>query len=91
MGCTREQAFKIAESYLAAHPMPYCVGISKVYDYDQIRSRRFNPYGCRIEKLEDYWIAYAEHSLGVLRSSDVILVSKEDGSVGYAGGISDEG
>ena len=68
-----------------------CVGISEVCDYDEIRSRRFNPYGCRIEKLEDYWIVYAQHSGRFLRSSDVILVSKEDGSVGYAGGISDEG
>lgn len=41
--------------------------------------------------LADCWIVYAERPLVGLRSSSVVLVSRESGAVLYAGSASDEG
>lgn len=90
---TRGQAYATAEAYLTAHPVPDCVGISEVYAYDEIDFRRPHINDFPPEMMRGYWIAYAkrpDNSIWVC-SSDVILVSKENGSVDFAGCANDEG
>ena len=48
------------------------------------------PYGFRAP-ISDCWIAYVEEPTLILRSSTVVLISKDSGEVVYSGAAKDEG
>ena len=93
---TREQAFKIAESYLIAHPQDFegRTKISEVFSIEEYKHLATpNIFNFPDEKMKNYWIAYTidNSRYTMLRSSIVVLVHKESGSVDYAGSANDEG
>ncbi|MBU4492095.1 MAG: hypothetical protein KKD69_06495 [Euryarchaeota archaeon] len=90
---TREQAFTIATSCLSSHPAPYLmVGISKVFTYEEINFRSPTMYNFPPDKIKNYWIAYIEGPRKfALCSSNIVMISKENGSVDYVGSANDEG
>ena len=91
---TREQAFKIAEAYLNTHPMKNCVGIAEVLTWGEIDfPKPRGVYGFPPDKMQNCWIAYCKLPANwcSLTSSTIIVISKEDGSVQYAGSANDEG
>lgn len=81
---TRERAHEIATG-AADGP------IRKVLSLDEITAAKPCIYGFSEETLKEYWIAYVDRPVIGLQSSDVVLVSKEDGRVAYIGDAADEG
>ena len=93
---TRQDALRIAEDYLKAHPRPNCDGIEKVYtipELEEFMIRRPCVYGLTPETLLRCWIAYAGRPAGycMVASSDIIAVAQETGEVIFCGSANDEG
>ena len=82
----RDQARIIADA--AVSPKK----IEKIFSVSEIRTRRPLIYGIADEELEGHWIAYVEYGFPYgLRSSQVVLVKKSDGTISYVGSANDEG
>jgi hypothetical protein len=93
---TRQEAFKIAEDHLKAHPRPNCDGIEKVYTIPELEEymiRRPRVDGLTRETLRQCWIAYAKRpaSYCMVASSDIIVVAQGTGEVVFCGLANDEG
>lgn len=80
---TREQAAEIAAGRGK---------VTKVLSLEEITFAEPRIYGFPPDQLRNYWIAYVDQEPAVaLRSSLVVVVSKEDGRIAYEGGAGDEG
>ena len=90
---SRDQAKVRAEKYLQDRSMLGAFSIRHVYSVEEIQFRLPLVYGCPEESLENCWIVYLERLLDKiqLRSSMIILISKETGSTVYFGSAKDEG
>lgn len=95
---TARRAREIAEEHLRSRPLGGSHAIAKVISGDDPQGVRFQPEYCAYSNgpwppggLADCWIAYVHQTGFALRSSDVVIVSKLDGSVVYAGSAGDEG
>ena len=93
---TRQDAIKIAEDYLKAHPRPNCDGVEKVDtipELEEFMIRRPCVDGLPTETLKRCWIAYAKRpaSYCMVASSDIIVVAQETGEVVFVGSAHDEG
>jgi hypothetical protein len=85
---TREDALRIGRTEILARGLG--TGAREALLVDEIAWSLPRIYGA--PDLETYWIVYADHApLGVLRSSDVVLVARDTGQVMYAGSANDEG
>lgn len=86
---TREDALRIGSGEIVARGLG--TGASRALLVDELTAARPVLYNC--PDLEDCWIVYAESPLSgiMLRSSDIILVSRTTGAVLYAGSAHDEG
>ena len=97
MAITREEAVRIAEEYIAAHPAweDYRIGevitLEKPEELQRFAGRLYG--GPNPEELRDCWIAYLEEEEPphCLRSSTILLIKKSDGKVIYAASAGDEG
>lgn len=92
---TREDASRIAEDYLKAHPRPNCDGIEKVTtipELEEFMVRRPCVYGLAPETLRKCWIAYARRPAEccMVASSDIIVVAQETGETVFFGSANDE-
>jgi hypothetical protein len=91
---TREQAFKIAESYLKTHSLGRRTEIYEILSIEEVAHQypRTFVYTCPAEKMKDYWfVCYLVNHISGLHSTLVILVHKETGSVDHLGSTFDEG
>jgi hypothetical protein len=93
---TRQDALRIAEEYLKAHPRPNCDGFEKVTtltELEEFKIRRPCVYGLTPQTLRRCWIAYAGRLVGycMVASSDIIVVAQRTGEVVFCGSAKDEG
>ena len=84
---SRDTARDIAENHVLANGLGR--GISKVLLLEEITWRKPSVYGV---ELKNCWVAYVEefHFAG-LKSSVVVLVDRESGTVIFGGDAGDEG
>ena len=81
-----------ARSIAAARVGNKSTGIGKVLSYDEIDFKTFQIYNFPPDVLQEFWIAYVENDdHTILKSSTVVLVSKESGEIAYVGSAQDEG
>src|SRR5205085_562358 len=71
---TREEARTIASDYLRQRG--HDAGIVDVLAWDEIRARTLATYSARPLDLEACWICYLEVTLGILASSEIVVVSR---------------
>lgn len=84
----RDEAKRAAERYLreSGHPV---TEVRSVVDVFEIRGP-LRPYGVRLD--DRCWIAYLESpEWWVIRSADIVVVSKDDGRILFFGSANDEG
>ncbi len=93
MTMTREQAHWTASGYLRKHHPGGCTEINKMLDLDEFPSRKLCLYNVSAEVLSRSWIAYCHNPEDVctLKSSTIIVISKDTRKVIYAGSAGDEG
>jgi hypothetical protein len=101
MPISREEAFRVATDYvhrgLGGAPdqmfesgeRVHLRSVREVLAGNEV-SRPPTVYGLRVP-IEECWIAYLYSGRTGIYSSDVVIVSKEDGQVLYSGSAGDEG
>ena len=89
---TREQAQDIARRYLREELWTGYT-VRDVLAWDEIDSAKPCIYYPKPFDIENCWIVYLDgpYTGWMLKSSDIIIVSKESGEVFYAGSANDEG
>jgi hypothetical protein len=90
--CTRADAERIAREYEAADGRSLDGLEFHAYGVDEINWQQPCLYGVDDTEVERSWIVYVRHStLVMLKSSYIVIVSKNNGSIIYAGSAHDEG
>lgn len=85
---TRSEAIEIATKFNAKERMG--ASIRKVVLLNDLQCREPSIYN--VPPLQDCWIAYVERENSfMLIESLIILIDRNDGTIRYAGGASDEG
>src|SRR5262249_2543694 len=89
---TRDEAARIAAEHLGRVPDLVAAKVGKVVAWAEIDGRR----PCLLNAppgIEDSWVAYLEFPGEdlIIRSSRVIIVSRESGAVVFSGDANDEG
>ena len=95
MPITRDQAFDLAQDYVAAHCSEAFKPTFRVVDLDELRRERRRElamYWVSKVSLEECWLVYRRWSdrFGLFPST-IVAVSKHTGEVVYAGSAHDEG
>jgi hypothetical protein len=87
----REEALGIAKNWLKE--MNRDDPLVGPYSYDDLSSSGRKPfvYNVTKTKLEDCWYFYLKETRLILRSSTILVLSKNDGSKVYFGSAEDEG
>lgn len=87
---SRDQAKQLAEQFLCHTGGNKCV-VDRIVDLSELTTRHPTVYGVEID--DTCWIACVRgpSSGTVIKSSDIIVLSKEDGRVLYFGSANDEG
>jgi hypothetical protein len=94
MPITREEAWKIAEEYMAGDPKRERRPVVKVVTYQEVLAagtRPPMPYDVMGRDALTSWIVYLEGLPAMLGSSTIALVSRDTGQVLYYGSANDEG
>ncbi len=89
---SREEAAEIAERFLEDSGRR-SFSIRNIWDIWELKLRRPNPHFVTHIRWDHCWIAYLEGPLSgiMLKSSDIIVISKETGEILYSGDANDEG
>ena len=86
---SRDKAKAIAETALKSDSR--FEGVSGVYAWDEITSRKPTPYQVAVD-LQNCWIAYARwRDIRRLEASTIVAVDMTTGRITYQGCASDEG
>jgi hypothetical protein len=87
---SREAAAQIAEAYARSHDLGFKVAQTSLLH--EIHGRSPMCYGLSDADLARCWIAYIDDpDPWCLRSSTIVVIDPDDGSVVYAGSAADEG
>lgn len=66
-------------------------GVAKVLSAEELERGRLSIYWASSVPFDRCWVAYIERPLVGMRSSLVVVISKDDGEIVYAGSANDEG
>lgn len=89
---SRERAREIALQAISnVERLSEGTGVSEVLSFEELRGRQLCIYWTSQTPIERSWVVYIERPVLRLESSLVVLISKDDGEILYAGSAGDEG
>ena len=89
---SRDDARVIAEEALRTHgALKGGTGVGEVLSGDELVGRRISVYSVTPIDWDNCWVAYMKREVFGLFSSLIVVISKVDGAVIFAGSANDEG
>tara|TARA_R110002095_G_scaffold118186_1_gene103024 strand:- start:1294 stop:1569 length:276 start_codon:yes stop_codon:yes gene_type:complete len=89
---TRDEVRRIAEQALASYrELDDGAAVVEILSGDELGERRISPYTASPISWENSWVVYVARKRVMLMSSLIIIISKTDGRIVYAGPVNDEG